>query len=126
MKNGKITHIDPNGVWNDKSKYKVTFADGNQYTFFAIGDFKFSVGEIINYEVTNQEYKNAKIPKDQYKTIEPMPDSNLITTVKSYDKNDMIIKQTCLKASAEFNAQRSVGIEDLIKDAELMYNWVKQ
>ncbi len=118
MKQGKIKNIEPNGKWNDKSKYKVTFDNGDAYTFFALGDFKFKVGDVISYEVTNAEYKNAKIPKDQY-------ERNVPPTTNYTDKNDLIIRQTCIKASAHYNAQRNVGVDTLINEAELMFNWIK-
>ncbi|NDG52016.1 MAG: hypothetical protein EBY39_03170 [Flavobacteriia bacterium] len=126
MKTGKITHIDPSGQWNGLTKYKVTFADGNQYTFFAKNEFKFNVGETITYEVTNEEYRNAKIPKDQYKgsggVSNETPKANYSTT----NKDTLIIRQTCIKASAEFNAQRSSDIASVIEDAEIMYKWITQ
>jgi len=118
MKTGKIAYIDLNGKWKEYNKYKVTFADGNNYTFFALGDFKFKVGETISYEVTNAEYRNAKILKDQYK-------NNESTNAIYRDKNDLIIRQTCIKASAHYNSQRNVGTESVINDAELMFNWIK-
>ena len=126
MKTGKIKHIDPIGSWNDKEKYKVTFADGNQYTFFAIGEFKFKVGDEISYEITNEQYKNARIPQDQYSkenatSASSMPKTNYITT----SKDELIVKQTCIKAAAEFNAQRTeVDVNSIIKDAQLMFNWI--
>ena len=88
MKQGKIKNIEPNGKWNDKSKYKVTFDNGDAYTFFALGDFNYI---FVNYT----------------------------------DKNDLIIRQTCIKASAHYNAQRNVGVDTLINEAELMFNWIK-
>jgi hypothetical protein len=126
MKTGKIKHIDPIGSWNDKEKYKVTFADGNQYTFFAIGEFKFKVGDEISYEITNEQYKNARIPQDQYSKenatpVSSTPKTNYITT----SKDELIVKQTCIKAAAEFNAQRTgVDVNSIINDAQLMFNWI--
>jgi len=123
MKTGTIKHIDPNGVWNGLTKYKVTFADGQQFTFFAKGNFKFKIGEQIKYEVTNEEYKNARIPQDQYKD-----ESEDVTQTKAVyvDKNDLIIRQTCVKASSEFNAGKGTDVVQLLLDAETMYNWIKQ
>ena len=126
MKTGKITHIDQGGQWNGLTKYKVTFADGNQYTFFAKGEFKFSVGETISYEVTNEEYRNAKIPLDAYKKDSgesSKPTANYIST----SKDTLIIRQTCIKAASEFNAQRTaVDVSNIINDAEIMFNWITQ
>ena len=40
-------------------------------------------------------------------------------------KDDTIIKQTCIKASCEFNAQsQATTAKDVIEDATLFYNWV--
>tara|TARA_R100001460_G_scaffold66010_1_gene106389 strand:- start:1109 stop:1486 length:378 start_codon:yes stop_codon:yes gene_type:complete len=125
MKTGKIKHIDENGQWNGLTKYKVTFADGNQYTFFAKGEFKFSVGSTINYEVTNEEYRNAKIPLEAYKKdsgSNDAPNASYSTT----NKDTLIIRQTCIKASSEFNAQRTADIATVIQDAETMFNWITQ
>lgn len=112
MKTGKITHIDPDGQWNGLQKYKVTFADGLQYTFFAKGTFKRNIGEEITYEVSNEEYKNAKLLQDQ--------------KPKNYNssKDNLIVRQTCIKAAAEFHAQSSTTPDDLLKTAQLMFNWV--
>lgn len=126
MKTGKITHIDQGGQWNGLTKYKVTFADGNQYTFFAKGNFKFSIGETINYEVTNEEYRNAKIQLDSYKK-ENTPAPAIKANYSGSSKDELIIRQTCIKASAEFNAQKGgVDIINVITDAEVLYNWVTQ
>ena len=123
MKTGTIKHIDPNGVWNGLTKYKVTFADGQQFTFFAKGNVKFKIGEQIKYEVTNEEYKNARIPQDQYKD-----EAEDVTQTKAVyvDKNDLIIRQTCVKASSEFNAGKGTDVVQLLLDAVTMYNWIKQ
>tara|TARA_R110002051_G_scaffold223836_1_gene287030 strand:+ start:1071 stop:1442 length:372 start_codon:yes stop_codon:yes gene_type:complete len=123
MKTGKIKHIDPNGLWNGLTKYKVTFADGEQYTFFAKGNFKFKIGDDIKYEVTNQEYKNARIPQDQYKEEAVEETSPKAVYV---DKNDLIIRQTCVKASSELNAGKGNDVVQVLLDAETMYNWIKQ
>lgn len=123
MKTGKIKHIDPNGLWNGLTKYKVSFADGEQYTFFAKGNFKFKIGDDIKYEVTNQEYKNARIPQDQYKE-EAVEETN--PKAVYVDKNDLIIRQTCVKASSELNAGKGTDVVQVLLDAETMYNWIKQ
>lgn len=126
MKTGKITHIDQGGQWNGLTKYKVTFADGNKYTFFAKGEFKFSVGETISYEVTNEEYRNAKIPLDAYKK-DSGESSKPTANYSSTSKDTLIIRQTCIKAAAEFNAQRTaVDVSNIINDAEIMFNWITQ
>ena len=131
-KTGTIKDVEPNGLWNGLTKYKVSFADGNQYTFFAKGNFKFSVGDLITYEVTNEEYKNAKIPQDQYKketnTVAPKTFVNSEPAKTSYiSKDHLIVKQTCIKAAAEFNASRSnVDANTVIADAQLFFNFITQ
>ena len=131
-KTGTIKDVEPNGLWNGLTKYKVSFADGNQYTFFAKGNFKFSVGDLITYEVTNEEYKNAKIPQDQYKkeanTVAPNTFVNSQPAPTSYiSKDHLIVKQTCIKAAAEFNASRSnVDANTVIADAQLFFNFITQ
>ena len=94
MNKGKITSIVPKGNWEDKTKYEVTFDDNLSYTFFAIGEFKFKVGDTISYEVTNAQYKNAKIPKEEYDKKK--------TNVVGNSKDITISKLACLKASANF------------------------
>lgn len=134
-KTGTIKDVEPNGLWNGLTKYKVSFADGNQYTFFAKGNFKFSVGDLITYEVTNEEYKNAKIPQDQYKKETPAANTGAPKTFvnsqpapTSYiSKDHLIVKQTCIKAAAEFNASRSnVDANTVIADAQLFFNFITQ
>lgn len=142
-KTGTIKDVEPNGLWNGLTKYKVSFADGNQYTFFAKGNFKFSVGDLITYEVTNEEYKNAKIPQDQYKKETPAANTKPLLfsndtnqgvnafaaspNTKFISKDHLIVKQTCIKAAAEFNASRSnVDANTVIADAQLFFNFITQ
>jgi hypothetical protein len=126
-KTGKIKSVDPNGLWNGLTKYKVTFADGNQYTFFAKGNFKFDVGETITYEVTNEEYKNAKIPQDQYKKEAKPTQDNSQSAVSFVSKDHLIVRQTCIKAAAEFNAGRSTAdANSVVEDAQLFFNFITQ
>jgi hypothetical protein len=39
-------------------------------------------------------------------------------------KDQQIIRQTVIKAASEFNAQRQVGPEQVINDAQLFLNWI--
>ena len=62
---GKIKFIQENGQWSNSSgmfnKYQVTFADDQSYQFLAKGTFKKQVGDEVEYEVTNQQYRTAKL-----------------------------------------------------------------
>lgn len=114
METSKVTVITEAGDWNGMQKYKVSLANGKQLTFLAKGNFKANVGDNINYQITNEQYQTAKLlGKAEVKAAAPA------------DVQTSIIRQTCLKASAEFYAGRSfASIENVLEDAEIMYNWV--
>ena len=122
MRKSTIRAIAPNGQWNGMDKYLVTMADGIQYTFFVKSGEAFTknLNEEVTFEVTNEQYKNAKFitQKPTYqKTYQPNQSS------QSTNKDDLIVRQTVITAAAEFNA-RNGNIDLLLEHAEMMYNWI--
>ena len=114
MKRGKIQYIDPIGQWNDMDKYKITFADGGQYSFLAKGNFKANIGDEISYEVTNEQYKSAKLVR------EFRPQNN----GSNVNKDQLIVKQTCIKAASELHSHKQISDQEVINTAQAFYNWI--
>lgn len=119
MKTSKITHIEGKGTWSNGQKtfnrYQVSFANGDNPIFLATGEFKKGVGEEATYNIKDEKYNTAKlIYQQQTPGVSPggMP------------KDQQIIRQTVIKAASEFNAQRQVGPEQVINDAQLFLNWI--
>ena len=118
MKTGKIKFIDSDGEWNGLQKFKVTFADGERFTFFSKGNFKAEIGDEIKYEVSNAERETAKLIREN-----SFSTPNQVGGATS--KDQLIMRQTCIKASAEFNAKRENSSSDtVIEDAEKWFNWL--
>ena len=113
----KITQIEPRGQYTNASgtfnKYQVYLANGNNYQFLAKGDFKKEVGQIIDYEITNEQYNTAKLI---YKPIQAAPTAN---------REQIIVRQSMIKAAADFHASRpNADIQTVIADAQLLINFV--
>ena len=118
MKKGKITHISPRGEYTNASgtfnKYQVRFDDGNEYQFLAKGDFKKPIGEMVDYEVTNAEYKTAKLVYNPKPNVSP-------------NKDQLIIRQSMVKAACDFHANRPQSdVHTVLADAQLLINFVNQ
>jgi len=130
MNSGTIKHIDSDGQWNGLKKTKVTFKDGRAYTFFSKGDFKGDIGDTIKYTVTNEDMYNAKLVRVDWKnkkiSEEFEKNENEEININISSENSYIVKQNCIKASANFNSNRVADIDDVIKDAEKMYNWINK
>ena len=77
------------------NKFIVTFADGNDYKFLAKGEFKKQVGEEVQYQVTNQEYKNAKF------VYEEKPNFSVQSSNRAVSTNDSILLQVCYKENMQ-------------------------
>ena len=113
---GKIKFIQEKGEWSNSSgtfnKFQVTFDDGKSYQFLGKSTkFKKNIGDLIDYEVTNQQYGTAKLIYTQ-----PQAAPN---------KDVTISKLACLKAAAEFNASRPQSDRvSVVEDAKHFYNWI--
>jgi hypothetical protein len=115
---GKIKFIQEKGEWSNSSgtfnKYQVTFDDGQSFQFLAKGQFKKQIGDVAEYEITNQQYGTAKLIYTQPQTA-------------SKSKDDLIVSQSMLKASCEFHAQRlSSTIDDVLRDAQKLIDFVNR
>ena len=94
IKTGKVVAYQPNGEAEIKGmKYNrllVTFADGQEWKFLAKGEFKKQIGEEVQYEIKNEQYKNAAfIP-------EPKPNFSSNGN-RPANTNDSILLQVCYK-----------------------------
>ena len=112
---GKIKYIQEKGEWSNSSgtfnKFQVTFDDGISDQFWAKGQFKKQVGDLVEYEVTNKQYGTAKLV---YTQPQAAP-----------SKDVTISKLACLKAAAEFNASRPQSDRvSVVEDAKHFYNWI--
>ena len=114
----RITQIEPKGTYTNASgtfnKYQVYLANGNNYQFLAKGEFKKNVGDDIEFEVTNEQYKTAKLVYSQTQAYKA-----------SGSKDQQIIRQSMVKAAADFHASRPQSdIHTVIADAQLLINFV--
>lgn len=117
-----IKAIDQKGVWNGMDKKLVTMSTGEQYTFFVPQGqaFPHNTGERIRFTVTNEQYGNAKLDKAQARSYQ-----NGNTASRS--KDDLIMRQTALKASVELHRSNAAfRIDAICQDAEEMFNWLKE
>jgi len=114
----RITQIEPKGTYTNASgtfnKYQVYLANGQNYQFLAKGEFKKNVGDDIDFEVTNEQYKTAKLVYSQPQSYKA-----------SGSKDQQIIRQSMVKAAADFHASRPQSdIHTVIADAQLLINFV--
>jgi len=118
MPQSRITQIEPKGTYTNASgtfnKYQIYLANGNNYQFLAKGEFKKNVGDDIEFEVTNEQYKTAKLVYSQPQAYKA-----------SGSKDQQIIRQSMVKAAADFHASRPQSdIHTVIADAQLLINFV--
>lgn len=121
MKTGKIVAINPNGEYTNKfgkltTKNLVTFADGSQYTFGSIGNFKPQVGEEIKFEVTNEQYKNAKVIIEQGFTNSGPK--------RNFDTNQSILRQVAFKGAIELACNDKIELKKIKETTEYFYNQI--
>jgi hypothetical protein len=132
MRTSTIRAIAPNGQWNGMDKHLITMADGVQYTFFIEAGKPFPKGlnDEITFAVTNEERMNAKLVGKTYdKPYQKTYDKPYIKPdyqgTPSTSKDDLIVRQTVIKAACELHA-RSGNIDLVLQDAENMYNWINR
>ena len=101
-------------------KKLVTISTGEQYTFFVPQGqaFPHNTGERISFTVTNEQYGNAKLDK----VTRTYQNGN----TASRSKDDLIMRQTALKASVELHrGNDAFRIDAICQDAEEMFKWLK-
>lgn len=95
MKTGKIVAYQPNGTAEIKgaqyNRFLVTFADGQEWKFLAKGEFKKKIGEEVQYEIKNEQYKNAAFVSEK-------PSFN---GARNTSTNDSILLQVCYKENMQ-------------------------
>lgn len=123
MKTSKITQIENKGTWSNGQKtfnrFQVSFANGDDPIFLATGDFKKSVGDEVEYQMKDEKYNTAKLVFNQNVPAPSFaPQSNP-------NRDQAIIRQSMVKASADFHAQRTESsVTDVIRDAQLLIDFV--
>jgi hypothetical protein len=113
MKTGKIKYVTPKGVWSNAhgefNKFRIDLADGSYYNFLAKGEFNKSVGDEIEFTVTNEEFKTAKleVPKPTYQA---KPSFNASQTRST---NESILRQVAFKGAIELAAKGTIQLDEV-------------
>ena len=124
MKNSKVTNIQANGTWEGKFgtmyKFEVTFENGDcgEYSSKSKDQNKFVIGQNADYEFMGGQFPKVKPVwvQQQQQAPKQRPQAN-------GDVQDMIVKQSSLKAAVEF-CDKNCSVEDVIDNAEIFYKWV--
>jgi|GEM_PF-2641522 len=127
MKTSKITHIENKGTWSNGQKtfnrFQVTFANGDNPIFLATGEFKKVVGDEAEYQIKDTKYNTAKLVYTQQQQTDSA--RRTAPSVPNSNREQLIIRQSMVKASADFHAQRGQSdITTVIRDAQLLIDFI--
>jgi len=116
-KKSKVTNVQSNGTWEGNYgtmyKYEIVFENGDcgEYSSKSQEQNKFVIGEEVDYTFTGGKFPKIK------PVYAPQNDSNIVGS----SREDLIIKQTCIKAAAEMTQSPDTAI----LMAEKFYSWIK-
>ena len=126
-KRSKVTNVQASGTWDGKFgmmyKFEVEFENGDagEYSSKSKDQTKFLTGVETDYE-----YIDGKFPKVKPVWVQNQQQINTGSnnqTTKPDNVQDMIVKQSSLKAAVEF-CNKDCTVEHIIANAEVFYNWV--
>ena len=123
MKTGRITNVEANGTFESYgstlTRNKVTMATGETYTFNSKGAFKKNVGDEIEFEVTNEQYGNAKLI---YNPNKPAPQAAPVQ--KTNDVQKFIIRQSSVASAVNFYKDKPSSEDEVLDFAERIVNYI--
>ena len=126
-KRSKVTNVQASGTWDGKFgmmyKFEVEFENGDagEYSSKSKDQTKFLTGVETDYE-----YIDGKFPKVKPVWVQNQQQINTGSnnqTTKPDNVQDMIVKQSSLKAAVEF-CNKDCTVEHIIANAEVFYDWV--
>jgi hypothetical protein len=132
MKISKIKNIQSLGTWEGKYgtmyKHEIWMEDDQVLTANTkTAEAPYKIGDEVEYNITkpaNEKYSaEGKVKKYDPNAPQRSESSNGGGRFSAEDKLQ-IIRQSSLKASAEFYAQRNAKEDDMLNFAERMTNWV--
>ena len=134
MKTSKIKNIQGAGDYDSKHgklyKFEYEFEDGTILTAnHKTQQSPFKIGDEAAYEVkgTNDYGSWGKVSKPDQNFGGSASDrrhSEAHKEVRDDNRNQSIIRQTCIKAAAEFHAQSSASADDVLKTAQKFVDFV--
>lgn len=108
----RITSITPNGEWSNGqrtfNKYRITFANGDNLSFLAVGDFKGQVGENLTYQ-KNESNQTGKVVRENNFQNQGSYSAPANTGSKKEDTQTYIIRQSMIKAAIDYHALQKNG-----------------
>lgn len=123
MKTGRITNVEANGTFESYgstlTRNKVTMATGETYTFNSKGAFKKNIGDEIEFEVTNEQYGNAKLI---YNPNKPAPMAAPVQ--KTNDVQKFIIRQSSVASAVNFYKDKPSSEDEVLEFAERIVNYI--
>jgi hypothetical protein len=124
-KKSKVTNVQASGTWEGKFglmyKFEVEFENGDagEYSSKSKDQNKFLCGVETEYE-----YIDGKFPKVKPVWVQNQPPQATQSNLQSNNnREEMIVKQSSLKAAVEF-CDKDCTIEQVLDNAEIFYNWV--
>tara|TARA_R110000796_G_scaffold81691_5_gene179768 strand:- start:1344 stop:1784 length:441 start_codon:yes stop_codon:yes gene_type:complete len=146
MKTSTVKTVEAKGTYsnghNQFNKFQVSFKNGDICNFLAKGEFKKAIGDLCDYEITNEEYNSAKViyPKKETSSAEPTKIAQAVdvpakskeqlilkTLVKMNKYKKLLIRQSMTKASVDFHSNRNESdILDVMADAQILINFINE
>ena len=130
MKKGKVVSVAPQGDYQLRDgrtlyKFLVSFDNGDsgEYSSVKPEQNKFIVGQDADYEFSSTQYGNKVKPVYNQGGGYSGGGSNYSN---NDSKQDLIIRQTALKAAVDFLKDKEAKSSDVLKVAESFVDWVNQ
>ena len=120
-KKSKVTNVQSNGTWEGNYgtmyKYEIVFENGDcgEYSSKSNEQNKFVIGEEVEYSFTGGKFPKVK------PVYMPPSGGDFGGNSSNPNREDLIIKQTCIKAAAEMTKSPDTAI----LMAEKFYSWIK-
>jgi hypothetical protein len=128
MKTAKVVSVTPKGdfAYNGKTFYKFFVSldngDSGEYNSVKADQDKFIAGSEVEYELTSNQYGN-KI-KPVYNGASGGSGYKPNYQKKDDGRQELIVKQTALKAAVDFLKDKGAKSSDVLKVADAFVAWV--
>ena len=132
IKKSTVKQVQSNGTWDGKFgvmyKYEIemTNGDAGQYLSKSQSQDKFRIGAVVDYQYTSGDFPKIK-PHfeqnygDKFGVQNPVTQSPVVKQ-QTNDTQTQIIRQSSIRTAAE-HCKGDCSIEDLIDNAEMIFNW---